>query len=494
MAQVPPTGGDPAALSTPAKTQKVADLTSRYRFVERYATKDETIPPGSLGAYRVSLVEVFKDSTDTPKAAPKRTESTRKSIFTERPLELGGVGTVASVARTYEIFQAKPDDPTRRLANRPLEGVSVLVVPKLGELPQILSLTEGRSLTEYEFEVIGRQMFVANLASLLPAPVVRIGDTWRAPRKAAQALLGDPYLQGDSLFCKLTEIRKEIDGPRMVASITITGKTSGPSGDTVVNAELLFTFQSDSSLKAFPEKAQFPSRPTEDVVEARGAITELRLGRVTSVPLPGPGRLRFQSNREVILHRQLGLLPGAVAPPKLAKVPEATEANSWIVHVDPAGRYAFQHPQDLLPPERSQPTPEANTTLLIRTRREGRDMLQLEYVPKILTPDDLKKELAEKYGMLKMEIIKGEEVWLPEAEWPKMRVHRIDAEVKLADSKAASTVGAPRIHFDGYLILFGQSASIMVVSTTSRAPGPYRQEIEKILKSIQLNPPRAAID
>ena len=349
-----------------------------------------------------------------------------------------------------------------------MDGVSALIRPKLGELPQVLSLTEGRQLTEYEYDVTARQVFVAHLSALLPAQVVRVGDTWRVPRKAAQALLGDPYLQGDTLGGKLIEIRKEVDGPRMVASIAISGKVSGPVGETTVNAELLFTFLPDSSLKSFPTKPQFPPRPSEDLIEARGAITELRLGRVTNVPLPGPGRLRFQSNREVTLHRQLGIVPGAVAPVKPAKLPDSTEANSWIIHVDPAGRYSFQHPQDMLLPERSQPTPEANTTLLIRTRRDGRDMVQVEYVPKVLTPEDLKKELTEKYGMLKMEVIKGAETWLPEADWPKMKVHRIDAEVKVSDAKASSTLGAPRIHFDGYLILFGQSSSLMVVSTTSR--------------------------
>ena len=58
----------------------------------------------------------------------------------------------------------------------------------------------------------------------------------------------------------------------------------------------------------------------------------------------------------------------------------------------------------------------------------------MEYFRKALSPDDLKQELIEKYGKMKMEVIKGDEEWLPEADWPKMKVHRIQADIKLIDS------------------------------------------------------------
>jgi hypothetical protein len=116
-------------------------------------------------------------------------------------------------------------------------------------------------------------------------------------------------------------------------------------------------------------------------------------------------------------------------------------------------------------------------------------MLQVEFVGKTLAPEDLKKELAEKYAVLKMEITKGAEEWLPEAEWPKMRVHRIEAAVNVSDPKAGNAGGSTRIHFDGYLVLFGQSASIMAIATTPReSAGSFRLEVEQILKSIQIAP------
>ena len=478
--------GDAGGASTPARTQKVDDLTGRYRFSERFTTDDEHTGPGVVGSYRVALLEVAKDSIDTAQGAPKRTETSRQAIFTERPGETIGTGIVASTVRTFERFRARPEDASRTMGARPLEGLTVFVRPKNGDLPLVVNQAGDRAITEYEYDVISRQVFVPQLATLLPSRVFRVGDSWPIPRKAAQALLGDPWIQDDRLVGKLAEVRKEVDGPRMVAAIAISGKVAGPGGESTINAEVLFTFQPRSSLESFSTKPTFPPRPTEDITEARGAITELRMARLTGGPLPGPGRLRFQSNRELTMHRQIGLGAGAVAPPLVEKTPELTEANSWLAHLDPAGRYAFRHPQDLLPPDRTQPPPEANTNLLLRTRREGRDMLQVEFVGKTLAPEDLKKELAEKYAMLRMEVTKGAEGWLPEADWPKMRVHRIEAALKVADTRAA---GSTRIHFDGYLLLFGQSASVIAIATTSReSVTPFRNEVEQILKSIQIGP------
>jgi hypothetical protein len=475
--------------STPAKTQKLSDLTARYRFFERYTNDDEHTAPGMAASSRIAIIEVVKESIENAKGAPKRTETTRHAIFTERPLEVNTLG-VNSIVRTYERYKVKTAE-TSGTKSQPLEGLSILIRPKLADLPQILSLNDGRSLTETEYDAASHQMFLAQISTLLPGQVVRIGDTWKLTRKAAQGLLADPLIVGDGLVAKLAEIRKEVDGPRFVASIEITGKLLTPAGESAVKAELLFTFVGESSLKLFSNKPTFPPRPSEDITESRGSITEIRMARMTSGPLPGPGRLRYQLNRELTMHRQVGLVEGSVPPPKLKQIPEPTEANSWLTFVDPSYKYSFRHPQDLLIPERSLATPEPKISFMTRSNREGRDILQIELASTILTPEDLKKELAEKYKQMKMEVIKGGEVWLPEKEWPAtMKVHRIDAEVKLADTKSVS-VGSARIHFDGYLILTGQTSSLIAIaSTTNSGVAPYRKEVEKILRSLRLDPPR----
>jgi hypothetical protein len=487
-----PSAEMPAA-ATPLKTTKLSDLTNRYRFSEQY-TREDKPAPGLVGPYRVAIIEVARDSVDSPQGAPRQMEASRQTIFVERPAELIGAGVSATV-RSIERFRARPEDPSRMMGPRPLEGLTILIRPRTGELPAIQSLTEGRQLTAYEFEVAARQVFIPSIVAILPAKSVRLGDTWQIPRRAAQAMLGEPGIQGDTLVGKLVELSKEVDGPRMVAQFSVTGKAPGASGDIVVNAEVLFTFQPESTLKGFSTAPSFPPRPSSDVVEARGGITEVRFGRLTTAELPGPGRLRFRANREVIVHRQLALGPNAVGPARLVDIPPATEANTWLTYLEPSRKFSFQHPQDLLSPDRGPIAPlEPNAASLVRIRGGGIDRLEIEFTPKTLAPEALKQKMAARWAAMKLEVIPGTEEWLPEADWPKMKVHRIEAAVKVVEPKARSGVpaapGSTRIHFDGYLVQFGQSASILAIATTSRdAVAPYRREVEQILKSIQIGPP-----
>jgi hypothetical protein len=110
-----------------------------------------------------------------------------------------------------------------------------------------------------------------------------------------------------------------------------------------------------------------------------------------------------------------------------------------------------------------------------------------------LTPDDLRDKLKEKWGPTKLDVTKGEEAWLPESDWPEKRVHRIEASLKGADPTAGTGLssGSGRIHFDGYLVLFGQSVSVLAIATTtSEAVPEYRREVEQILRTITLDPVR----
>ena len=93
--------------------------------------------------------------------------------------------------------------------------------------------------------------------------------------------------------------------------------------------------------------------------------------------------------------------------------------------------------------------------------------------------------------MMKMEVLKGEETWLPETDGRRCGSTGSTPRSRSRDPKAAGPGGPTRIHFDGYLIQFGQSASILAIASTSReSVAPFREEVEKILKSIQLDPPR----
>ena len=70
-------------------------------------------------------------------------------------------------------------------------------------------------------------------------------------------------------------------------SISISGKVAGPAGETTVNAEVLFTFLAESTPKLRSTKPTFPPGP-RGRHRGPGAITELRLARVTSGPCPAP--------------------------------------------------------------------------------------------------------------------------------------------------------------------------------------------------------------
>ncbi len=497
------TPGNVEGGSNPSKTTKVADLVNRYRFIERYAP-DERAAPGSVGTCRVGVVEVVKDSVERAQGGPRLAETTRQAVFVERAAELTPQGVVAGSVRSFERFRVRPADPARTMGARPLEGLTVLSRPRIGEVPLLLSLTEGRNLTEYEFDVASRLPYLPHLPAIFSGQAVRVGDGWKVSRRGAQALLGEAGIQAEALTAKFVELRKEDDGPRKVALISIGGKATTPSGEATVNAEVRFTFEPIDPSKASPGAPALNTRSAEDQVDARGAITDLRMTRSTGGPLPGPGRLRYTTTREVSLQRLLGLSAETLPLPKVGPIPTAADPTAWLTLIEPAGRFSLGHPQDFLAPERGQLAPaEPNAAILVRTLRQGVDTIRVEFVPKTLQPQDLKAKLAEKWGATKLEIVKGAEEWLPEAEWPRVKAHRIEALVKTPDRHApgaspkgaAAQAGVARIHFDAYLLQFGQAASILAIATTSRdAVGPFRREVEQVLKSIQIDPPRPSVD
>ena len=290
------------------------------------------------------------------------------------------------------------------------------------------------------------------------------------------------------LIGKFVELLKESDGPRRAAKFGVSGRVTTSIGDAGVNAEVTFTFQSDTPPAA--ETGDVPaSRPPEGLIEARGGITEVRLARTTTGPLPGPGRLKFQSTREVTLERRLDIGDAGATLPRLPAASKLDDPTTWLTWIDPGKRFRIDHPQDLLPPERPALAPvEPNAAVLVRTRRDGVDMIQADFVGKTLTIDDLKAKLAAKTGLTRFPVLKGEEGYLPEEEWPIGKVYRIEAAVQVPPG-VAPPGGSSRIHFDAFLIQPGQAAGILVIATTSREPiAPFRREVERILKTIQIDP------
>lgn len=472
-----PAAGENAGVMPGARP--FVDLTHRYRFSEQYFARDAAAAPGLIGAYRVTARETFREDSGAP--APARPARVRQVEYIERPSEVSGLGTVVATMRTYERLQSVPEESAGDSSVPLLNGLTVWYRPQRDALPQILSL-EGRRLREREYDLAAHQIFLPGLSALLPGNSVRIGDTWRIPHKAVQALLAEPETRATTLTGRFQELRRPLVGAGLQAAFAITGRIQTPLAETLVNAEVVFTFST-------PRAGDAAKKVNDDaLVDARGAITDLRMARVAQGNLPGPdggpGR-KFRVEQQVVLERRLGGLGPVVRGTAPTTTPPATVANSWLTYNDPKGRFSFQHPQDLLPPSRGQSTPESspNSIFLTKGGSEGRDLVQIEVFTDRREPEALKANLDSMWQRAQGDVIRGGEEWLPPLDWPSMKVYRIEAALK----PPFRGPRAQRIHFDAYLLQLADDTSMTAIATTTRDAVPaFRRDIEQMLKTIRL--------
>lgn len=474
--------------TTPEKTVPYTDLTNRYLFREKYTKFEDRVENGLIGQYRVGVTEVLRDTVDTAEGPAKTSELTRQTVFTERPAEVNSQGIVAATVRNYSRFRIEPEDLTAPPGPPLLDGLTAFVRPQQAQLPLILSLTLDRRLREREYEVAARQVFMPSLTSLLPTYAARVGDTWKIPRRAAQALVGDPNVRGDALSGKFLELRRDPVSPRQVAVFSIIGRVANSMADSTLNAEVQFTFVPQPvAARAAASVGAKPKRDAiADTIEARGAITEIRMARVASGGLPGAkGKpLKFKATQELTIHRQVGV---SGEPLSLPEIPAATDVNTWLTYVDSKGRFVFHHPQELLPPERPLFVPAEHAgdmVTLVKSRPEGPDLVRLSVYDRELKEDDLRGILNAEWEPTKLEVIKGPEEWLPPEEWSGLKVFRVEAALKTGERAK----GSARVHYDGYLVQLGPRLSVIVVATTPRdTVGSFRRDTEQMLKTLKVN-------
>ncbi len=267
-----------------------------------------------------------------------------------------------------------------------------------------------------------------------------------------------------------------------VALISITGMVRMPptGSDTLINAQLVFRFPT-------------PSRSADDasVVEAHGAIVELRMARSSTSPLPGNnGRLKQARTWELTLHRDLKQVGDPLAIPNPA--PIATPENSWLSYDDPQGRFHFRHPQDLH--YRGDPELEKEGSVILGDDRAGTNdgrVVTLNFLVKsgnpevdrkTRDPEFHKSDLNEEWARDKVDPLRGPADWLPEADWApyKMKVFRIEA---------ALNKNASRLFLDHYIVLFSQNEGLVIDAMTGQDPPiAFRQQVEGILKTFALGP------
>lgn len=485
--------------STRTATATVADPGARFRFIERYAVEPDKAKPGVLTQYQVAVLETIKGTTEKPQGAPSRSEISFRTIYTERPARVGqgSGGEVLDAIRQYESFRPVPDR-SRSDDVRPLEGLTLWYHPRVRNEPQVLSLTE-RELKQMEYLYVSRHVFLPDLRALLPTLPSPVGDSWPVPIAAAQALLCDPSARG-RLVAKLADVHETKGArPEWVAVITISGRMLlAMTGDTAVNAELEFRFPPPVAGDAAAKK----DKADQSTVEARGAVTELRIALAASSPVsPDPKeRLRHITTRELILQRRPAS-DGAT----LLRIPNApptpTEANSWLTFATPAApntpRFFFRHPQELLPPP-GPPLSPGRIDLLDRWPVPN-DEMSLNLVAKTGKPEEdrrnrdpefHRKNMLADWERERLDVVQGPHGWLPEADWAplNMKVYRVQAALK--ETKPESR-NLPRTYLDFYLVLFGRDECLALTATTTQdPPAAFRKQTEAVLKTFHFDAPK----
>ena len=461
--------GDPPAVD-PDAPKVISDLAARYRLVERYTNRSEKAPLGSTGQYQVAFRETT--TSDDPRMKEPRVV---QAIFSERPADVSPVDerVVTDSIRHYTSVTLTPDPWKDRKDRRPLEDLTVWYHEVVGENPMVLVLTPDRQLRDEEYKFAFDYAFVTGLAFLLPEQPVRVGESWKVSRPGAVALVNDLVRDG-SLTAKLTEVRVYPKNPKtQFAIITITGRlVTGDSDvyDTALNARVEFAFT--------------PSAKGGPVEDAAGAIEKLRLGQVSTLRVAGLTKT-LTKKRELSLDlRRPGGDP-ILAIPKPA--PQATPENSWLTFVDPKGRYQLRHPQGFSPKfVRDQPNSVDLT--YPRGRESPPDIIRLTFVDKPGgRPEDSFKLLVEDWRKRGTEVQLGRSEKLPEADWPNLSIHHMEAALNENDLSGRPT----RRYFETYVIQFPRNVSLYInASTFQEQPEAFRADVRAMLKTVQLGAPK----
>ena len=239
--QAAPAPAPAPASPSSGESHSVTDLVTKFRFVEHYEKAEAKSPPGSIGQYRVVTRDTIKVATEKPQGTPDRNEATQETDYRERPAEVTGGDQIKAGVREYAAYRITPNPNTKPSRSDPLKGLTIWYQPHEGGDPLVLSLSKGRGLREDEYTIIRREIYLPDLASLLPTIPSRVGDKWAVSKKAGRALLGSIPLP---LAATLQQVRQAAEGPNWEAVIGVTGRSPARSnsGSMAVNARLVFSF------------------------------------------------------------------------------------------------------------------------------------------------------------------------------------------------------------------------------------------------------------
>lgn len=463
----------PSPAAAPAGSRAAADLATRFQFDQVFV---------DAGQYQVGARETIDAVDELPQGAPDRQQFGAQIIYSERPAARDEAGKVKAVVRRYNAYRQTGDAaPTKPPAQRPLEGLLVWLEPRGAGPPQVISLTDGRTLRTQEFDAIASQFFLPSLSALFPSTPVRVGDRWRVSKEGAQLLLGAPLpLRSEPLSGTLVEVRQATQGNHWEAVMSVSGQAKLGSVDTKVNAQLTFAFPPP------PEAAKTGEEAAP--VSAHGIVSELRMARSIVAPQAPNSRLRSMETRTVILAVRPGDQGAPLAVP--ATAPDETPANSWLSYDDLDAKFHFRYPQEFHLPPRSA---DEFTIDLRRERPTGLDGMLIFLIIKTgdaeadranRDPTFQVKAATEEMRGYGYSVIAGPQKWLPEADWAPLKRKVFRGEHVLMRKARGPGEKDIRVHFDVYLVLFGRDESLIIKTTTLQDPAtPYRKEVEEVIKT-----------
>ena len=132
--------------------------------------------------------ETLTEEWEKAQGAPDKRLSSQTMVYTERVASVGRDGEVTDTIRRYDKV---PRPAGRQQAPRPrvsrFAGLEIWYQRRPGDLPQIWSLSVGRSLLEQEYLEISQEAFVPQLMAFFKQAVHRVGDTWDIHPMVGQA-------------------------------------------------------------------------------------------------------------------------------------------------------------------------------------------------------------------------------------------------------------------------------------------------------------------
>ena len=170
-----------------------------------------------------------------------------------------------------------------------------------------------------------------------------------------------------------------------------------------------------------------PRREREaGIVEARGYIAKVLMGRTHTLARDDGGRLQQIGTRELVLQRRRVVGQAGVGESAALPVPEtppaADEMNSWLLYDDLQGRFHFRHPQELAitlnePGELHLryvlPNGKADSIAITPVPRDPDPLLDRA----TSDPQAFVRNLKDNWSRNALEVVNGPIGWLPDADW-----------------------------------------------------------------------------